>query len=41
MTKKEYYLHALVDEGDWTAYQLENSGLPGTRANQKLMQAYE
>ena len=24
MTKKEYYLHALVDEGDWTAYLLKN-----------------
>ncbi len=40
MTKKEYYLHALVDEGDWTAYLLENSGLPGPRANLELMQAY-
>ncbi len=40
MTKKEYYLHALVDEGDWTAYLLENSGLPGPRTNLELMQAY-
>jgi hypothetical protein len=40
MTKKEYYLHVLVDEGDWTAYLLENSGLPGPRANLELMQAY-
>ena len=40
MTKKEYYLHALVDSGDWTAYLMENSGLPGPRANLELMQAY-
>ncbi len=40
MTKKEYYLHALVLEEDWTAYLLENSGLPGPRANLELMQAF-
>lgn len=40
MTKKEYYLHALVDSGDWTEYLMENSGLPGPRANLELMQAY-
>ena len=40
MTKKEYYLHALVEEGDWTAYLLDHSGLPGRRANLELMQAY-
>jgi hypothetical protein len=40
MTKKEYYLHALVEEGDWTAYLLIHSGLPGPRANLELMQAY-
>ncbi len=37
MTKKEYYLHALADEGDRTAYLLENSGLPGPRANPELL----
>ena len=40
MTKKEYYLHALVGEGDWSAYLLENSRLPGPRANLELMEAY-
>jgi hypothetical protein len=40
MTKKEYYLNILVNEEDWTAYLLENSGLPGPRANLELMQAY-
>jgi hypothetical protein len=40
MTKKEYYLNILVDEKDWTSYLLENSGLPGPRANLELMQAY-
>ncbi len=40
MTKKEYYLNILVDEEDWTAYLLENSGLPGPRANLELMRAY-
>ena len=40
MTRKEYYLHTLVEEEDWTAYLLENSGLPGPRANLELMLAY-
>ncbi len=40
MTKKEYYLYALVEEEDWTAYLLNNSGLPGPRANLELMHAY-
>jgi hypothetical protein len=40
MTKKEYYLHALVEEENWTIYLLENSGLPGPRANLELMRAY-
>jgi hypothetical protein len=40
MTKKEYYLQALVESGDRIAYLLENSRLPGPRANLELMQAY-
>jgi hypothetical protein len=40
MTKKEYYMEALVESGDRTAYLLENSRLPGPRANLELMQAY-
>ena len=40
MTKKEYYQHELAQAGDWTAYLLEHSNLPGPRANLELMQAY-
>ena len=40
MTKKEYYLLELGQSDDWTEYLLNNSNLPGPRANLELMQAF-
>jgi hypothetical protein len=40
MTKKEYYQHELGLSGDWPAYLLEHSNLPGPRSNLELMYAF-